>query len=139
MKNRFERIFKVHNESIDPPIMLQADHFRVQYDDHPPFFMSLHVTNKHLNNYMLDSGACVNMMSLKVMKQLVLKTKKPYRNVCGFESRAIPTHGVIKNVKACLTQYPKIITPMDVVVVDVPDVWDMLLSRKFIATLLSPK
>jgi hypothetical protein len=56
-------------------------------------------TNKHLNNYMLDSGACVNMMSLKVMKQLGLKTKKPYRNVCGFESRAIPTHGVLKNVK----------------------------------------
>jgi hypothetical protein len=139
MKNRFERLFKVQNESIDPPIMLQADHFRVQYDDHPPFFMLLHVNNKHLNNYMLDSGACVNMMSLKVMKQLGLKTTKPYRNVCGFESKAIPTHGVIKNVKACLTQYPKIITLMDVVVVDVPDVWDMLLSRKFVATLLSPK
>jgi hypothetical protein len=37
MKNRFERFFKVHDEPVDPPIMLQEDHFRVQYDGHPPF------------------------------------------------------------------------------------------------------
>jgi hypothetical protein len=84
---------------------------------------------------MLDSGACANMMSLKVMKQLGLKTTKIYRNVCGFKSRAIPTHGVIENVKACLTQYPEISIPMDDVVVDIPDVWGMLLSRKFAPTL----
>jgi hypothetical protein len=105
MKNRFERFFKVQDEPIYPPIMLQADHFRVQYDDHPPFFMSLQINNKCLNNCMLDSGAGANMMSLRVMEQLGLKTMRPYRNVCGFESRAIPTHGVVENVKALLAQY----------------------------------
>jgi len=68
MKSKFENLFKVHNEPIDPPIMFQVDHFRVQYDDHPPFFMSLQVNNKRMKNCMLDSGAGENMMSLKVMK-----------------------------------------------------------------------
>jgi len=69
--------------------------------------MSLKVNNKCLNNCMLDLGAGANMMSLKVMEQLGLKTTWTYMNVCGFESRAIPTHGVVENVKLCLAKYPK--------------------------------
>jgi hypothetical protein len=69
------------------------------------------------------------------MEQLGLKTTQPYRNVCGFESRAIPTHGVVENVKVHLGKYPERVIHIDVVVVDVPDVWGMLLSRKFAAML----
>jgi hypothetical protein len=84
---------------------------------------------------MLDSGVGANMMPLKVMEQLGLKPTQPYRNVCGFESRAIPTHGMVENVKAHLARYPERVIPMDIVVVYVPDVWGMLLSRKFVAML----
>jgi hypothetical protein len=75
------------------------------------------------------------MMSLKVMQQFRLKVTRPYRNVCGFESRAIPTHGVIENVEVCLGRYPKRVIHMDIIVVDVPDVWGMLLFKKFVAML----
>ena len=51
--------------------------------------------------------------------------------MCGFESRAIPTHGVIENVEVCLERYPERVIHTDIVVVDVQDVWGMLLSRKF--------
>jgi hypothetical protein len=125
MKNVFERLFKVQNESVDPPIMLQVDHFKVHYDDHLPF----------LNNFMLESGVGANMVSLKVMKQLGLKMKRPYINVCGFEYKTITTHGVIKNVKACLGRYLEIVIPMKILVVEVPDVWGILLYRNFYATL----
>jgi hypothetical protein len=84
---------------------------------------------------MLYSGAGANMMSLKVMEQLGLKVTRPYRNVCGFESRAIPTHGVVENVEVCLGRYPERVIHMDIVVVDVLDVSGMLLSRKFAAML----
>jgi hypothetical protein len=84
---------------------------------------------------MLDLGAGANMMSLKVMEQLGLKVTRPYRNVCGFESGAIPTHGVIENVEVCLGRYPERVIHMDIVVVDVLDVSGMLLSRKFAAML----
>jgi hypothetical protein len=135
VKERFDNFFKGSYGPMDPPIMLQDDHFRVQYDEHPPFFMTLLINNKCLNKCMLDSGVGANMMSLKIMQQLGLKVTRPYGNVCGFESRAIPTHGVIENVEVCLGRYLKRVIHMDIVVVDVPDVWVMLLSRKFVAML----
>jgi hypothetical protein len=120
---------------MDPPIMLQANHFRVQYGENPPFFMTLAMNGKSLNNCMLDTGASANMMSLKVMRQVGLKVTRPYRNVCGFESKAIPTHEVVANVEVFLKKYSEKLFHIDIVVVDVPDVWGMLLSRKFAAML----
>jgi hypothetical protein len=135
VKERFDNFFKVLDGPMDPPIMLQDDHFRVLYDEHPPFFMTLLMNNKCLNNCMLDSGVGANMMSLKVMQKLGLKVTRLYKNVCCFESRAIPTHGVIENVEVCLGRYPERVIHMDIVVADVPDMWGMLLSRKFVAML----
>jgi hypothetical protein len=129
IKERFDTFFSRSAEPMDPPIMLQADHFRVQYGENPPFFMTLTMNNKYLNNCMLDTGAGANMMSLKVMQQMGLKVTRPYRNVCGFESKAIPTHGVVENVEVHLKEYPE--KTFHIIVVDVPDVWGKLLSRKF--------
>jgi hypothetical protein len=135
IKERFDTFFSGSDEPMDPPIMLQADHFRVQYGENPPFFMTLTMNGKNLNNCMLDTGVGANMMSLKVMRQVGLKVTRPYRNVCGFESKAIPTHGVVENVEVRLKEYPEKMVHVDIVVVDVPDVWGMLLSRKFGAML----
>jgi hypothetical protein len=102
IKERFDTFFSGSDEPMDLPIMLQANHFRVQYGENPPFFMTLTMNNKSLNNFMLDTGAGANMMSLKVMQQVGLKVTRPCRNVCGFESKAIPTHGVVENVEVRL-------------------------------------
>jgi hypothetical protein len=67
IKERFDTFFSGKVEPMDPLIMLQADHFKVQYGEKPPFFMTLMMNNKYLNNCMLDTGAGANMMSLKVM------------------------------------------------------------------------
>jgi hypothetical protein len=102
MKSKVEKFFMVHGEPVDPPIMLQANHFRPKYNEHPHFFMSLQVNNKLLNNYMLDLGVGASIISLKVMRKFGLETTRPYRNVYEIESRSILTHGVIKNVKVFL-------------------------------------
>jgi hypothetical protein len=73
VKERFHKFFQGSNGPMDPPIMLQANHFRVQYDEHLPFFTTLIMNNKSLNNCMLDTGVDANMMYLKVMQQLGLK------------------------------------------------------------------
>jgi hypothetical protein len=97
--------------------------------------MTLAMNDKNFNNCMLDTGVGANMMSLKVMRQVGLKVTRPYRNVCGFKSKAIPTNGVVENVEVRLKEYPEKMVHIDIVVVDVPDVWGMLLSRKFAAML----
>ena len=62
---------------------------------------------------------------------MALKVTRPYRNVCGFKSKAIPTHGVVENVEVHLKEFPEKIVHIDIIVVDVPDLWGMLLSGKF--------
>jgi hypothetical protein len=47
----------------------------------------------------------------------------------------LPTHGVVENVEVRLKEYPEKMVHVEIVVVDVPDVWGMLLSRKFGAML----
>jgi hypothetical protein len=110
-------------------------HYDRSKEEHAPFFISLVVNDLLLHNCMLDSGASTNVMSLKVMNQLGLKITRPYRNVCGIDSKAIKVCGVIKDLKVHLAIYPEVSLSMDVIVIDVPDAWGMLLSRKWDATL----
>lgn len=45
---------------------------------------------------MVDSSATSNAMPLNLMKQLDLEITWPYRNMCGIDSKLVPTHGLIK-------------------------------------------
>ena len=78
---------------------------------------------------MLDSGASTNVMSLKVMKQLSLKTTHPYGNFCGIDAKKVKVYGLIEHVEVYLEYFPHIGLIMNLVVIDVPDAWGMLLSR----------
>jgi hypothetical protein len=88
-----------------------------------------------LNNCMLDSGASTNVMSLKVMEQLGLKTTRPYGNVCGIDSKRVKVYGLCEDVEVFLIDFPHINLLMNIVVIDVPDAWGMLLSRSWSASL----
>jgi len=66
---------------------------------------------------------------------LNLKITKPYHNVCAMDSREAETHSIILNLQVRLAAYPNITFPMNILVIDVPDGWGMLLSRKWAATL----
>ncbi|CAF4291091.1 unnamed protein product, partial [Adineta steineri] len=69
------------------------------------------------------------------MNQLNLKITRPYKNVCAMDSREVEVHGIILGLQLKLAAYPKITFQMDILVIDVPDAWGMLLSRKWGATL----
>jgi hypothetical protein len=100
-----------------------------------PFFLSLLVNNHILHNCMLDSGASSNVMTKKVMEQLNLRISRPYHNICAMDSKTIEVHGLIKGLQVHLAAFPDIMIEMDIVVIDVPDAWGMLLSRKTTADL----
>jgi hypothetical protein len=77
IKERFDNFFQGLDGPMDPPIMLQANHFRVQYGETPPFFMTLIMKDKSLNNCMLDTRVGANIMPFKVMQKLGLKVTRP--------------------------------------------------------------
>ena len=51
------------------------------------------------------------------------------------DAREVDVVGMILNIHVNFDKYPNIDMAMDVVVIDVPDNWGMLLSRKWDATL----
>ena len=84
---------------------------------------------------MLDFGASTNVMSLNVMKQLGLKTTRPYGNVCDNDSKKVKVYGLIEYAEFYLVDFPHISILMNIVVIDVLDTWSMLLSRIWATTL----
>ena len=60
---------------------------------------------------------------------------RPYGNVCGIDSRRVLSYGLIKNLRVDLFACSDNSTMMDVVVIDLPPTYGMLLSRKWAAGL----
>jgi hypothetical protein len=101
----------------------------------PPFYISLNIHDKTLYNAMLDYGASHNMMPKVVMDKLGLDVTRHYKNLYSFDSRKVKCIGLIKYLLITLAQIPTKIMVMDIVVVDIPLKYGMLLSRSWGAKL----
>jgi hypothetical protein len=129
VKREILKILQVPAKKEHPPIMLNTLYLDRKRDKNPLFYLSLGINGLHLNKCMLDSRASINFISLKVMKQLGLKTTQPYGNVCGIDSIRVNVLGVCEDVEVFLIYFPHINVLVDILVIDVPDAWGMLLSR----------
>jgi hypothetical protein len=96
-----------------------------------PFYISLNVHDKLLHNYLLDFGASHNLMPKRVMDELGLDITKSYHNLYSFDSKKVQCLGVIKDLVVTLAQFPMKIMVMDVVVVDIPPRFGMMLSQSW--------
>jgi hypothetical protein len=101
----------------------------------PPFYTSLNIHDKVLHNCLMNSGASHNLMPKIVMEELGLEVTKAYHDLYSFDSRRVQCLGVIKDLVVSLFQLPMKSVVMDIVVVDVPPKFGMLLSRSWIKKL----
>jgi hypothetical protein len=122
---------KEHPE--DPHVVLTSRDWTKE--ENPPFFVSLAINDLTLHNCMYDNGASSNIMTKRIMERLGLKITRPYHNVFAMDSREIETHGIIIGLQVKLAFHPDITFKMDVFLIDVPDAWGMLMSRKWGATM----
>ena len=97
----------------------------------PPFYVSLNIHDKILDNAMLDSGASHNLMPKVVMESLGLEITKPYKDLYSFDSSRVKCFGLIKYLCANLAQITAKSIVMDIVVTDIPPRYGMLLSRSW--------
>ena len=100
-------------------------------DGYPPFYVSLEVKQLILHNCMLDSRDEVNIMSVKVINQLELTMTRPFGNVCGMDSCPVESKGVIENLRMKLAAYLDIEVTVNVLVMYIPNVLGMILSREW--------
>lgn len=100
-----------------------------------PFYVTLIVDGKLLNNCMIDLGASSNIMQIEIMKKMGLKINCAYGKCYVIDLREIPVIGVIKDVPYRLVVFPNKDFFMSIVVVDIPPNYSMLLSRKWSASM----
>jgi hypothetical protein len=101
-------------------------------DSSPPFYTSLNIHDKVLHNCLMDSMESHNLMPKNFMEELGLEISKYYHDLYSFDSRRVQCLGVIKNILVTLFQLPMKSVVMDIVVVDVPPKFGMLLSISWI-------
>jgi hypothetical protein len=115
----------------DRPTIMFGLHIENTKDHVAPFYIMLIVHDHLLHNCMLDSGASHNLMPKVIMEKLGLEVTSPYRDLYFFYSRKVKCLGMIKYLVVNLAQIPVKSILMDVVIVDVPAKYGMLLSRSW--------
>ena len=100
-----------------------------------PFDLTFHIYELLLHNCMIDSGAAMTVIAKSIMEAMGFQITRPYNNVRGMDSTHVHAFELIKNIKEYLFSCSNIYTLMDVVVVDLPPVYGMLLSRRWSAGL----
>jgi len=80
---------------------------------------------------MLDPDASHNLMPRVIMEKLGLYVTRPYKYLYSFDSRKVRWLGLIKDLCVTLTQIPAKSVVMEIVVVDIPPKYGILLSRSW--------
>ena len=119
----------------DKPAIVLRPMIEPTDNNSPSFYVSLTIHDKILHNFLLDTGASHNLMPKAVMEELGLDITRPYHDLFSFDSRKVKCLGLIKDLAITLTQLPMKSMMMDVVVVDVPPKFGMLLSTGWIKIL----
>jgi hypothetical protein len=96
-------------------------------DSSPHFYTSMNIHDQVLHNCLMDSGPSHNLMPKSVMDELGLEITKTYHDLYSFDSRKVKCLGVIKDLVVTLFQLPMKSVLMDIMVVDVPPKFEMLL------------
>jgi hypothetical protein len=98
----------------------------------PPFYISVENHDVALHNCLVDTGATNNIMSLAVMEALGMsctKYCKTGESIYAIDSRQVPAYGEIKEFYAWITVAPHIITIFNIIMVDLPPTYGVVLGR----------
>jgi ribonuclease HI len=125
----------VINLQDEKPTIMFGLHIENAKDYVAPFYITLTVHDHLLHNCMLYFGASHNLMPKVIMENLGLEIIRPYQDLYSFDSRKVKCLGMIKDLVVNIAQIPVKSILMDVVVVDVPVKYGMLLSRSWGAKL----
>jgi hypothetical protein len=98
-------------------------------DSSPPLYTSVSIHDNVLHNFLTDSRESHNLTPKIVMEELGLEIRKSYHDLCSFDSRRVQCLRVIKDLVVTLLQLPMKSVVMDIMVVDVPHKFGILLSR----------
>jgi hypothetical protein len=98
----------------------------------PPFYISIENHDVAIHNYLVDIGATNNIIPLAFMETLGMSFTKYYEIneiIYAIDSRKVPSYGQTKEFYAWITTTPHIITIFNIIVVDLPPAYGVILGR----------
>jgi hypothetical protein len=123
------------NLQYEKPVVILGPLVEYRNDSSPPFYTSLNVHEKILHNCLMDLVASHNLIPKYVMDELGLDITKAYHDLYYFDSRKVKCLGAITDLVVTLFQFTMKSIVMDIVVVDVPPKFRMLLFISWIKIL----
>jgi ribonuclease HI len=95
----------------------------------PPFLLTFKIFNRNVHNCMVDSGASSNVMPWSVCQKINAEVEPSSLKIIQLDRTDVKVIGELKNVLIRLSSNPKVHQVIDIIVVDIPEVYGMFLSR----------
>ena len=95
----------------------------------PPFLLSFEIFSFNVHNCLVDSGASTNVMPLSVCKKLNIRPEKTDAKIIQLDRSQVPAVGELNNVIIRLSSDSRVHQCIDIVIVDIPEAYGLLLSR----------
>jgi hypothetical protein len=95
----------------------------------PPFLLTFEIFNRNVHNCMVDSGASSNVMPWSVCQKINTEVEPSTLKIIQLDRTNVKVIGELKNVLIRLSSNPKVHQVIDIIVVDIPEVYGLFLSR----------
>jgi hypothetical protein len=95
----------------------------------PPFLLTFEIFNRNVHNCMVDSGASSNSMPWFVCQNINVEVQPSTLKLIHLDRTSVKVIGELRNVLIRLSSNPKVHQVIDIIVVDIPEVYGLFLSR----------
>jgi hypothetical protein len=94
-----------------------------------PFLLTFKIFNKNVHNCLVDSGASSNIMPYSVCLKINAQPQKSATQIVQLDRTKVKVLGELKDVLIRLSSNPKVFQIIDIIVVDIPNAYGLILSR----------
>jgi hypothetical protein len=101
----------------------------------PPFLLTFEIFNRNVHNCMVDSGASSNVMSWSVCQKINAEVEPSTLKIIQLDRTSVKFIGELRNVLIRLSYNPKVHKVIDIIVVDIPEVYGLFLRRDWLEQL----
>jgi hypothetical protein len=91
----------------------------------PPFLLTFEMFNRNVHNCMVDSGASSNVMPWSVCQKINAEVEPSTLKIIQLDRTSVKVIGKLRNVLIRLSSNPKVHQVIDIIVVDIPEVWSV--------------
>ena len=121
---------KIHNPRVDEALIGRKSQYQT-----PSFLLTFKIFNQNVHNFLVDSRASSNVMPYSVYKKLNARPQICKTNIIQLDRSHVNILGELKDALIHLSSNSKVHQTIDIIVVDIPEAYRVILSRDWSAKL----